>query len=108
MPSWQCWKKRSTLRQFGEISMVSRGANMTWDDRIAVDPDVLVGKPVIKGTRIAVEFVINLMAWGCTTEQILDEYDHLTAEDVRACLAYVGELLKGERVYPTPLAVRRA
>ena len=60
---------------------------MTWDDRIAVNPDVLVGKPVIKGTRIAVEFVIDLMAQGWTTEQILDEYDHLTREDVRACLA---------------------
>ena len=77
---------------------------MTWNDRIAVDPDVLVGKPVIKGTRIAVEFVIDLMARGWTTEQILREYDHLTTEDVRACLAYAGELLESERVYPTPPA----
>ena len=81
---------------------------MTWNDRIAVDPDVLVGKPVIKGTRIAVEVVIDLMAQGWTAEQILDEYDHLTTEDIRACLAYVGELLKGERVYPMAPAVRRA
>lgn len=75
------------------------------NDRIAVDPGVLVGKPVIKGTRIAVEFVIDLMARGWTTEQILREYDHLTTEDIRACLKYASELLKSERVYPAPPAV---
>ena len=72
---------------------------MAWSDRIAVDPDVLVGKPVIKGTRIAVEFVIDLVARGWTTEQVLREYDHLTPGDVRACLTYAGELIKSERVY---------
>ena len=77
---------------------------MTWSERIAVDPEVLVGKPVIKGTRIAVEFVIDLMARGWTIEQILREYDHLSTEDIRACLAYASELLQSERVYPTPPA----
>ncbi|MCY4075658.1 MAG: DUF433 domain-containing protein [Acidobacteria bacterium] len=77
---------------------------MTGNDRIIVDPDVLVGKPVIKGTRIAVEFVIELMARGWTTEQILTEYDHLTTEDIRACLMYASDVLKSERVYPTPPA----
>ena len=72
---------------------------MTWNERIAVDPDVVAGKPVIKGTRIAVGFVIDLMARGWTTEQILREYDHLTPEDVRACLSYAGELVRSERVY---------
>ena len=81
---------------------------MTWNERIAVDPDVVGGKPVIKGTRIAVGFVIDLMARGWTTEQILDEYDHLTREDVRACLAYAGDSLRGERGHPAPPAVRRA
>jgi uncharacterized protein (DUF433 family) len=79
------------------------GANkMDWQDRISVDPKVLVGKPVIKGTRIAVEFVVDLLAHGWTTEQILDEYDHLTAEDIQACLAYASEVLKSERVYLVP------
>jgi uncharacterized protein (DUF433 family) len=76
--------------------------SMTWKDRIAIDPKVLVGKPVIKGTRIAVEFVIDLLARGWTLEQILREYDHLTAEDVQACLAYASDMLKSERVYLTP------
>ncbi len=77
---------------------------MDWQDRISVDPKVLVGKPVIKGTRIAVEFVVDLLANGWTTEQILQEYDHLTAEDIRACLAYASEVLKSERVYLLPTA----
>lgn len=74
---------------------------MTWQDRIAINPKVLVGKPVIKGTRIAVEFVIDLLARGWTIEQILHEYDHLTVEDIQACLAYASDILKSERVYLT-------
>ena len=75
---------------------------MAWENRIAVDPQVLVGKPVIKGTRIAVEFVVDLLARGWTVEQILHEYDHLTPEDIQACLAYACDTLKSERVYPVP------
>ncbi|HMO85332.1 MAG TPA: DUF433 domain-containing protein [Lacipirellulaceae bacterium] len=75
---------------------------MTWQDRIVLDPAVLTGKPTIKGTRIAVEFVVDLLARGWTTEEILREYDHLTAADIQACLAYVSEMLKSERVYLTP------
>jgi uncharacterized protein (DUF433 family) len=75
---------------------------MDWHDRIVVDPRILVGKPVIKGTRIAVEFVVELLANGWTTEQILHEYDHLTPEDIQACLGYASEVLKSERVYLLP------
>jgi uncharacterized protein (DUF433 family) len=75
---------------------------MNWQERITVDPKVLVGKPIIKGTRIAVEFVVDLLARGWTTEQILKEYDHLTPDDIQACLAYASEMLKTERVYVTP------
>jgi uncharacterized protein (DUF433 family) len=75
---------------------------MDWQDRISVDAKVLVGKPVIKGTRIAVEFVVDLLARGWTTEQILQEYDHLTVEDIQACLAYASDVLKSERVYLLP------
>jgi uncharacterized protein (DUF433 family) len=75
---------------------------MDWRERIVADPKVLVGKPIIKGTRISVEFVIDLLARGWTTEQILKEYDHLTADDIRACLAYAAELVQEERVYSLP------
>ncbi|MBI3410536.1 MAG: DUF433 domain-containing protein [Planctomycetes bacterium] len=72
---------------------------MNWCDYITVDPNVLVGKPIVKGTRIAVEFVIDLLARGWTQEQILREYDHLTVNDIQACLAYASEVLKSERVH---------
>ena len=77
---------------------------MDWQTRITVDPRVLVGKPIIKGTRIAVEFVVELLGRGWTVEQILYEYDHLQPEDIQACLAYAGEVLKSERVYLLPSA----
>jgi len=75
---------------------------VNWHERITVDPKVLVGKPVIKGTRISVEFVIDLLGRGWTAEQVLREYDHLTPEDIQACLAYAGDVLKSERVYLLP------
>lgn len=75
---------------------------MNWQERITVDPNVLVGKPIIKGTRISVEFVIDLLGRGWTTDQILHEYDHLTAADIQDCLAYASDLLKSERVYLLP------
>ena len=61
---------------------------------------MLVGKPVVKGTRISVELVIDLLSRGWTPEQILENYPSLQAEDIRACLAYASEVLHGERIYP--------
>lgn len=75
---------------------------MDWQERISIDPEILVGKPVIKGTRIAVEFVVELLARGWTADDILREYDHLSAEDIQACLRYASEVLKSERVYLLP------
>ncbi len=75
---------------------------MNWQERITVDPQVLVGKPIIRGTRISVEFVVDLLGRGWSNEQILEEYAHLTPEDIQACLAYAGEVLRTERVYLSP------
>ena len=75
---------------------------MTWQERIVLDPAILAGKPTIKGTRISVEFVLDLLARGWKYEEVLREYDHISAEDVQACLAYAHEALQSERVYPTP------
>jgi uncharacterized protein (DUF433 family) len=77
---------------------------MDWRDRIVVDPRILVGKPVVRGTRIAVEMVVDLMAAGWTHQQILDSYPTLTEEDLRACLAYASEVLHSEKVYPIETA----
>ncbi|MCC6237634.1 MAG: DUF433 domain-containing protein [Dehalococcoidia bacterium] len=73
---------------------------MDWEERIEVNPEILVGKPVVKGTRIAVEFVIELLADGWTEDEILENYPHLTGDDIRACLHYAHERLTAERVYP--------
>ncbi len=72
------------------------------EGRIIIDPKILVGKPVIRGTRIAVEFVVDLLAEGWSNQQILSNYPHLTAEDITACLRYAGAMMKQERVYPIP------
>ncbi len=73
---------------------------MDWRDRIVVDPRILAGTPVVKGTRIAVEMVVDLLAAGWTHQQILDSYPTLSEEDLRSCLGYTSELLHGEKVYP--------
>lgn len=76
---------------------------MNWEDRISVDPKVLVGKPVIKGTRLAVEFVVELLAEGWTHEEVLKNYPQLTEEDIQAALHCAAEVMKQERVYKTPV-----
>jgi uncharacterized protein (DUF433 family) len=73
-------------------------------DRITADPEILVGKPVIAGTRISVEFIVDLLASGWSHERILSNYPRLTDLDILACLQYAGELLHGERVYPVSVA----
>ena len=72
---------------------------MDWKERISVDPNVLVGKPVIKGTRLAVELIVELLAEGWSKQQIIDNYPGITAADIRACLAYASESLQAEKVY---------
>lgn len=72
---------------------------MDWRERIVVSPEVLVDKPVIKGTRLAVEFVIDLLAQGWTEQDILKNYPGLTHEDIAACLNYASEVLKTEKIY---------
>jgi uncharacterized protein (DUF433 family) len=73
---------------------------MDWQERIAIDPKILVGKPVVKGTRLAVEFIIELLAQGWSEAEVLRNYPGLTSDDIKACLAYAGEMMKSERVYP--------
>jgi uncharacterized protein (DUF433 family) len=78
------------------------GTVMDLHDRIVLDANILVGKPVIKGTRLAVEFVIDLMAQGWTFDEILRNYPGIEAADLQACLNYASALLKGEKIYAIP------
>jgi len=62
-------------------------------DRIEINPKVMLGKPVIKGTRIPVELILRKLAEGATVEELLDAYPHLLREDIQAALAYAAEAL---------------
>ena len=74
---------------------------MEWKEMITADPKVMVGKPVIRGTRLTVEFIIELLANGWTEEQVMEHYE-ITHEQIRACLAYAHDILTDIRVYPLP------
>jgi uncharacterized protein (DUF433 family) len=69
--------------------------------RIALAPDILAGKPVIRGTRLSVEFIIGLMADGWTEADILGDYPGITHDDIIACLAYARDSLSSEKVFPS-------
>ena len=72
-------------------------------ERITLNPNVLAGKPVIRGTRLSVEFILSLLAHGATTAEILDEYKGLASEDIRACLLFAGESLSRTDFMPLSL-----
>ena len=67
-----------------------------------MDPQVLAGKPVVRGTRLAVEFVVGLLGQGWTEADIQRNYPGVTHDDIAACLQYATELLQSEKVYPLP------
>jgi uncharacterized protein (DUF433 family) len=75
---------------------------MPWPERIIIDPEILAGKPVIRGTRIAVELILELLAAGQYEHEILANYPGLTREDVLACLSYASYLAHEYKAYPIP------
>lgn len=73
---------------------------MTWRERIAVDPAILAGKLVVRGTRLSVQFIIDLLAQGWSEADILKNYPGLAREDIQVCLAYASDRLGAENVFP--------
>ena len=69
-------------------------------ERIACDPKVMVGKPMIKGTRLTVEYILNLLAHGSTFEEILNEYEGVSPEDIHACLLFASQSLSNTAFMP--------
>lgn len=77
---------------------------MDWRERIVSDPDILLGKPTIKGTRISVELILGWMGQGWTIEQLLQAYPHLGREDILAALVFAAEMMRDEQY----LAIHKA
>ena len=69
-------------------------------DRIVIDPRVMVGKPIVRGTRLTVEYILNLLAHGATETEILAEYDGLTRADLQACLLFAAQSLQSTLFMP--------
>jgi uncharacterized protein (DUF433 family) len=69
---------------------------MDWRDRIVSDPEILRGKPVVKGTRLSVELILGWLGQGWTQEMLIEAYPQLSREDVLAALAYAAEMLREE------------
>ena len=69
-------------------------------ERITLNPKIMVGKPVIRGTRLTVEYVLNLLAHGATVAEILGEYEGLTQEDIQACLLFATKSLQNTAFMP--------
>jgi uncharacterized protein (DUF433 family) len=68
---------------------------------IVSDPNIMVGKPVIRGTRITVELILRKLAAGQTVEQILEDYPHISRADIKAALEFAAESVRFDHVYPT-------
>lgn len=69
---------------------------MTVTERIEINPDVMLGKPVIRGTRLTVELILRKISEGATEADLLDAYPNLTAEDIRAAVAYAADTIAHE------------
>ncbi|HYW48657.1 MAG TPA: DUF433 domain-containing protein [Bryobacteraceae bacterium] len=75
---------------------------MAWSELIVVNPDVLAGKPVIRGTRLSVEFILELLAAGQPEAEVLHNYPGITHEDILACLSYASYLAHEYKANPIP------
>lgn len=73
---------------------------MKWNEYIESNPDVLFGKPVLKGTRISVELILEKLGDGFSEEDLMNSYPHLTKSQIKACLQFAANYLKSETTFP--------
>ncbi len=76
---------------------------MEISQQIEINPKIMMGKPVIKGTRITVELLLEKLSYGETEEDIVFAYPHITKENIKAALAFAAQSLKGENIYPVSI-----
>jgi uncharacterized protein (DUF433 family) len=74
--------------------------------RVTLNPEVMGGKPVIQGTRLTVEYILNLLAHGATTGEVLAEYDGLAPEDIQACLLFASKALESSAFLPLTVGLK--
>ena len=89
------------MSKFAEIepeAMSGYNGNMTWQDYIERDPEVMLGKPVFKGTRLTVEFILERLGQGALIEELLESYAGLRPEHIRAAQAYAASVLRHDEV----------
>jgi uncharacterized protein (DUF433 family) len=100
---YQLIREKCYAHYYSSIQLVIHkfilNVTMDWQARITLNPNILVGKPIIKGTRLAVEFIIDLLAQGWSIDEILRNYPGITVMDIQACLCYASASLKSEKVY---------
>ncbi|MDP3724995.1 MAG: DUF433 domain-containing protein [Nanoarchaeota archaeon] len=92
--------KKEQIKAIREKRIKGKVDALTLDERIEANPKVMLGKPVIKGTRITVELILRQLGAGMTMDEVLENYPHLTREDLRAAIRYAASLVAEERVYP--------
>ena len=80
----------------------------TLAERIVCDENILTGKPVIKGTRLAVEFIVGLLGHGWTEAEMFENYPHIVPEDIRTCLVYASAVLRMQKDYQHPMKLADA
>jgi len=81
----------------GPVALPEEGAKMDWRDRVTSDPEILLGKPVIKGTRISVALMLGWLSNGWTFDTIIEAYPNITRDDILAALAFATEMLHDEQ-----------
>lgn len=97
---------KDSLGKSGIFGVETMEVKKMYRDIIQSDPSIMMGKPVIAGTRITVEFILEKLAAGETVEQILEAHPRLTRESVQAALAFAAEALRADVIYPLPEMVR--
>jgi uncharacterized protein (DUF433 family) len=78
---------------------MTEGGKLDWHERIHCDPAILVGKPVVRGTRLSIEFILDLLAAGWSEAKILENYPRLSSDDLRAVFSYASDHLKEDTVH---------
>jgi len=92
--------KRGELTFVNNVCSIWAYMTKKYGNRITMDAKIMAGKPIIKGTRISVEFILKLLAQGIGYDEILRDYPHLKKEDIYAALEYATDTLEEEKIYP--------